>query len=113
MKRGGRGHDPAGAGGTQEGELAILCPSCPHPGINLPMDWANAPPNMKFLYTLIRCMDANFRLKSQVVSSFSADPGLGIGMAYMVPRQPYESYVLSRANDADVRGFFVSRIFPS
>ena len=47
-------------------------------------------------------MDANFRLKNQLVSSFSSDPGLGIGMAYMVPREGYDAYVLSRASDADV-----------
>jgi len=49
------------------------------------------------------CMDANFRLKNQLVSNYSQDPGLGIGWAYMVPREPYEAYVLGRANDADVR----------
>jgi hypothetical protein len=48
------------------------------------------------------CMDANFRLKNQMVSNYSQDPGLGIGLAYMVPRQPYEEYVLSRSNDSDV-----------
>ena len=47
-------------------------------------------------------MDANFRLKNQLVSTYSADPGLGTGMAYMVDRLPYESYVLSWASDADV-----------
>lgn len=35
LKRGGRGHDPSGAAGTQPAELAVMCPSCPHPGINL------------------------------------------------------------------------------
>ncbi|KDR67153.1 hypothetical protein GALMADRAFT_17014, partial [Galerina marginata CBS 339.88] len=39
LKRGGRGHDKTGAGGTKEGELSIACPSCPHPGINLPDGW--------------------------------------------------------------------------
>lgn len=24
---------------TKEGELALVCPACPHPGINLPSDW--------------------------------------------------------------------------
>ena len=48
------------------------------------------------------CMDANFRLKNQLVSNYSQDPGLGIGLAYMVPREPYEQYVLSRADDGDV-----------
>jgi hypothetical protein len=45
-------------------------------------------------------MDANFRLKNQLVSNYSTDPGLGIGLAYFIPHAPYESYVLSRA-DAD------------
>lgn len=48
------------------------------------------------------CMDANFRLKNQMVSNYSQDPGLGIGWAYMVPRLPYRSYILSRATDSDV-----------
>jgi len=51
---------------------------------------------------LFLCMDANFRLKNQLVSNYSQDPGLGTGWAYMAPRKKYESYVLSRATDADV-----------
>jgi hypothetical protein len=51
---------------------------------------------------MFTCMDANFRLKNQMVSNWSQDPGLGIGWSYMVPRQPYEEYVLSRASDGDV-----------
>ena len=38
-------------------------------------------------------------MKNQLVSSFSSDPGLGIGMAYMVPREGYDAYVLSQASD--------------
>ena len=30
-------------------------------------------------------MDANFRLKNNLVSNFSMDPGLWNGMAYMMP----------------------------
>ena len=48
------------------------------------------------------CMDANFRLKNQLVSNYLQDPGLGIGLAYMIPKEPYEQYVLSRGNDSDV-----------
>lgn len=43
LKRGGRAHDPTGAQGTAPGELAVLCPACPHPNINLPPDWRSAP----------------------------------------------------------------------
>lgn len=44
LKRGGRGHAPNGAATTQPGELAIMCPSCPRPGINLPEGWEHAAP---------------------------------------------------------------------
>ena len=47
-------------------------------------------------------MDANFRLKNQLVSNYSQDPGLGIGWAYMIERKDYEAYVKSRASDLDV-----------
>lgn len=49
LKRGGRGNEPTGAAGTQHGELAIMCPSCPRPDINLPLGWQNAPPAMKYV----------------------------------------------------------------
>lgn len=39
LKRGGRAHDVSGAAGTKDGELGLVCPSCPLPGINLPEDW--------------------------------------------------------------------------
>lgn len=43
LKRGGRGHSPSGAAGTTRGELAVLCPSCPRPGVNLPGNWMDVP----------------------------------------------------------------------
>ena len=57
-------------------------------------------------------MDANFRLKNQLVSNYSQDPGLGTGWAYVLPREGYEGYVLSRASDGDVSFFnyFILRL---
>lgn len=42
LKRGGRGHDPAGIDATLNGELMVECPACPHPERNLPVDWEKA-----------------------------------------------------------------------
>jgi hypothetical protein len=42
-KRAGRGHDPKGISATKPGELAIHCRACPHPDINLPEGWDQAP----------------------------------------------------------------------
>ncbi|KDR81126.1 hypothetical protein GALMADRAFT_61075 [Galerina marginata CBS 339.88] len=102
LKWGGRANDASGVEGTKDGELAVRCPSCPHPGINLSDGWEAAPDGAKFLYMMFICMDANFRLKNQLVSNYSQDPGLGTGWAYMIPRKAYEAYVLSRANDEDI-----------
>jgi hypothetical protein len=43
-KRGGRAvaYDPTGIAGTKSGELAVKCPACPRPGVNLPEGWENA-----------------------------------------------------------------------
>lgn len=47
-------------------------------------------------------MDANFRLKNQLVSTWSRDPGMGIGTAYFVERASFEKYIKSRINEDDV-----------
>jgi hypothetical protein len=47
LKRAGRAHDPGGSAATKSGELAITCPACPDPAVNLPSDWENAPPEKK------------------------------------------------------------------
>jgi hypothetical protein len=50
-KRAGRGHDDRGILGTKEGELAIDCRACPHPGINLPNHWKDAPESERYAFT--------------------------------------------------------------
>lgn len=55
LKRGGRGHDPTGASGTKDGELAVACPSCPHPGINLPDGWESAPEETRYVLQYLLC----------------------------------------------------------
>jgi len=47
LKWGGHAHDPDRAKATKPGELAVLFPSCPQPGINLPDGWEDMPPEMK------------------------------------------------------------------
>ncbi|PBK63848.1 hypothetical protein ARMSODRAFT_990134 [Armillaria solidipes] len=102
LKRGGRAHCSDGVATTKPRDLAVLCPSCPRPGVNLPEGWESAPPEYQFLYVVILCMDANFRLKNQIVSSFSRDPGLGIGWAYFVPKEDFDRYIRSHTSDEDI-----------
>jgi hypothetical protein len=49
LMRAGRGHDPAGVEGTKPGALAVRCPCCPRPGVNLPEDWAQASPENAYV----------------------------------------------------------------
>ncbi|KAL0564901.1 hypothetical protein V5O48_017133 [Marasmius crinis-equi] len=101
LKRGGRGHVPDGISTTSEGELAVACPSCPRPNINLDEGWEKVPLHKRFLYALMVCVDFNFRLKGQLVSSWTRDPGLDDGWSYFVPRQPYEEYIKKHVNEED------------
>lgn len=49
LKRAGRGHAADGIEGTQLGECALLCPACPHAGINLPDGWEDEPPDKRYV----------------------------------------------------------------
>lgn len=49
LKRSGQGHDPSGRSGVNLGQAAVLCPACPHPDKNLPKDWENAPPEIRYM----------------------------------------------------------------
>ena len=50
LKRGGRAHVQTGVGGTSPGELAVLCPACPHPNINLPKNWTSMAKEFEYVF---------------------------------------------------------------
>ncbi|KAJ7627260.1 hypothetical protein FB45DRAFT_979679 [Roridomyces roridus] len=93
LKRAGRGHAASGCDGTAAGELALLCPVCPHPKINLPEGFENAAPENQCLYVMTLGLDACFRLKRRLISSEQRDPGLGTGLSYVVEPEPYREYL--------------------
>lgn len=47
-------------------------------------------------------MDANFRLRNQLVGNYSRDPGILTGSAYFVPRHEYHQWIVSKASSEDV-----------
>ncbi|KAK7443180.1 hypothetical protein VKT23_015778 [Stygiomarasmius scandens] len=91
MKRTGRAYDERGPTGTKLGECALLCPACPIPKINIPVDYAKMPDRWK--YTLFVGIDANFRLKRLDVSNEERDPGLNNGYAYIIETKMFNSYL--------------------
>ncbi|KAL0567230.1 hypothetical protein V5O48_014762 [Marasmius crinis-equi] len=102
--RSGAGHELETVMGdaSVEGRLIPRCPSCPHPGVNLPRGWNVDTPENRFLYHLRVCMDANFRLKEQLVSSHSRDPALTDGLGYFVKRKPYDTWVDSKGDSDEI-----------
>ncbi|KAF8415032.1 hypothetical protein L210DRAFT_3658007 [Boletus edulis BED1] len=98
LKRAGRGHVAGGAASTHEGECAVLCPACPHPGINIPLDINNSlvrssGSEKSWRHALFVTIDANFRLKRKKVSSDTVDPSLSQGWAYFVEEASYKKYL--------------------
>ncbi|KAJ7431875.1 hypothetical protein B0H11DRAFT_2261289 [Mycena galericulata] len=95
LKRAGRGHEPSGVEGTKPGALAVVCPCCPRPGVNLPDNWQDAATEDQFLYILFLALDACFRLKRRLVSSQLKDPALGSGWSYLLEASPFHQYLLT------------------
>ncbi|KAK7032539.1 hypothetical protein VNI00_012937 [Paramarasmius palmivorus] len=101
-KRFGRGHDPSGLSGTQQGSTAVLCHACPQPGINLPLGWDQAPANRRWLYTLILAMDANFKQKARSRPKDKLDETLGPGWGCVVDHDSYMALVNARRHADEI-----------
>ena len=53
IKRGGGCHTTTDLVSVPNGEFALECPACPHPGRNLPQDWDKAPEDKKYVVLLL------------------------------------------------------------
>ncbi|TFK70509.1 hypothetical protein BDN72DRAFT_766352, partial [Pluteus cervinus] len=97
LKRAGRVYEEGGIKTTGAGQLAILCPACPHPGINLSPNWMHAPAEKRYfswLYALFLSIDANFRLRRRLKRTTDAqDPSLSPGCAYFVNSSDYREHL--------------------
>jgi hypothetical protein len=101
LKRGGRGHDPAGVDATSNGELTVECPACPHPGRNLPDGWENAG---VFLYVSFRFFLLSFIIIHNTDSSIlSSSPSM------VISNSKGRNGVLKMSNSCLVGGYIVQR----
>lgn len=110
-KCGSRSYDSSGVEGTSPGELAVLCPACPLPSINLPTNWRSIRKDLEFVFPLQAFafvangvygrylyyqafrINACFRFKRRQVSNYAKDPELGPGYAYIVAWDSYSEYL--------------------
>lgn len=52
LKRAGRGSFKDGIAMTGAGELAVECPACPRPEINLPENWKSLPSSEQYVFSV-------------------------------------------------------------
>lgn len=97
-KRFGFGHDLDRVPGT--GDLALFCPSCPQPGINLPDQWRTDVE--KWLLRRVLVVDGNFSAENMHARRPEDDVSLTDGEAYMVKDGPYRVHLLESIEDKAV-----------
>ncbi|KAI5998479.1 hypothetical protein EDC04DRAFT_2872174 [Pisolithus marmoratus] len=96
----GFGHDMEQDPG--DGGLALFCPACPQPGVDLPADW-------KVHYdrdTIMRqyVIDGNFTAQHMKMNKPELDVALSDGKGYMVAEVPYQSHLKQSLDSKEVRG---------
>lgn len=62
MKRAGRGAFQDGIASTGPGELAVRCPACPRPGVNLPDGWESLPASEQYVVVYLLTANAEFHI---------------------------------------------------
>ncbi|KAF8264636.1 hypothetical protein EI94DRAFT_1592386 [Lactarius quietus] len=89
----------SGVGHMKEGEpmsngsMAIFCPACPQPGINLPDDWKTRYTLNELIWTFI--MDGNFLAEHLRHRSGERDVSLSEGLAFMANPDTYKAHLWS------------------
>ncbi|KAI6014687.1 hypothetical protein EDC04DRAFT_2870627 [Pisolithus marmoratus] len=89
----GFGHDMEQDPG--DGGLALFCPDCPQPDVNLPADW-------KVHYD--RQENGNFTAQHMKMNKPELDVALSDGKGYMVAEVPYQSHLKQSLDSKEVRG---------
>ncbi|GBE82431.1 hypothetical protein SCP_0408150 [Sparassis crispa] len=76
---------------VEKGGLAIFCPACPQPGLNLPFDWQANPVQWKFKRSFV--MDGNFSAEHMKMKHPEEDVALSDGQAFMVSQEDYKAHL--------------------
>ncbi|KAI0749121.1 hypothetical protein C8Q74DRAFT_1212211 [Fomes fomentarius] len=73
------------------GQLAIACPTCPRPGINMPDNWQADPES--YIHDVSVIMDGNFGAKHQHMKHLEDDVCLANGHCFRVTDKPYKAHL--------------------
>ncbi|EMD30750.1 hypothetical protein CERSUDRAFT_25709, partial [Gelatoporia subvermispora B] len=68
--------------GMAPGSLAVLCPACPQPDINMDLGWISRPMHLRYLDALYHTVDGNFHQNQREKPSDPDDFALSEGAGY-------------------------------
>ncbi|KAH9855776.1 hypothetical protein C2E23DRAFT_866429 [Lenzites betulinus] len=77
----------------KSGELAVLCPACPQPGINMRPGWRERKHPYRYIDALTYSIDGNFHLGSKAKETDEADVALSEGAGYFVNSKDFKTYL--------------------
>ena len=94
---------------SKPGDLAIFCPACPQPDINLPQGWESDPKRYqlytmsmifvlilsRWLYTRSIVIDGNFSAEHLKMKKPEGDVALSPGGRYMVEPKKYQLHLMT------------------
>ncbi|KAI1785137.1 hypothetical protein LXA43DRAFT_900433 [Ganoderma leucocontextum] len=78
------------------GDLAVRCPACPQPDVNLPVDWKNDDKQWKYTRSIV--LDGNFSAQHRKMRKPEDDVALADGHAFMVTDAPYKEHLKTAAD---------------
>ncbi|KAI0341038.1 hypothetical protein BDW22DRAFT_1445358 [Trametopsis cervina] len=73
-----------------KGQMALFCPACPQPNVNLSDDWQNDPDRWKYRIQLV--MDGNFAAEHQRMKNPEDDVWLADGDGFFVGRSRFQEH---------------------
>ncbi|KAI0712611.1 hypothetical protein C8Q76DRAFT_622017, partial [Earliella scabrosa] len=89
-KRAGFGHRADAIG---PGDLAIRCPACPDPDLNLPENWKEDQQQWKYMRSVV--LDGNFSAQHRRMKNPEDDVAFADGHTFMVEDAPYKAHLKS------------------
>ncbi|KAI0640393.1 hypothetical protein C8Q79DRAFT_921614 [Trametes meyenii] len=85
------GIDPGDRPGP--GGLAVLCPACPQPGMNMRPGWQECAPEYRYVDALHYSIDGNFHLGLKAKDMDPNDVALSEGSGYFVNTTDFKTYL--------------------
>ncbi|KIJ40777.1 hypothetical protein M422DRAFT_256198 [Sphaerobolus stellatus SS14] len=84
---------------SHHNSVAVLCPACPQPTINMAPNWEEEAEDKRHKHTLFLNVDGNFRLSRKAKKDDPNDTSLANGKAYFVEDTAYAEFLAEVAED--------------